>query len=173
MQAARKGLLMFSYYVELGLRSLLNQKLVTAWTVLLIALGVAGTVTTFAVLQAVSSNPFASKSHRLFTPQIDNHGPDNQGAGGRLDPVLTLRDVQAFRANDGGELKAAVYPIELSLVPTDTRLDPLEAKGYAVTVDYFEMLEAPFRFGAPWSKITDEEGGADTPVCREADVTRA
>jgi putative ABC transport system permease protein len=156
---------MFSYYVELGFRSLSNQKLITIWMVLLIALGVAGTVSTFSVLQAVSSNPFAAKSHRLFAPQIDNHGPDYlQQAGGRIDPVLTLRDVQALSANDGAVLKAAIYPIDLSLVPSDTTLDPIEARGYAVTVDYFGMLEAPFRFGAPWSKAADEAGGTDIVI---------
>jgi putative ABC transport system permease protein len=156
---------MFSYYLALGLRSLSNQKLITIWMVLLIALGVAGTVSTFSVLRAVSSNPFAAKSHRLFTPQIDNHGPDYlQQTGGQIDPVLTLRDVQALRANDGAILKAAIYPIELSLMPADATLDPLEATGYAVTVDYFRMLDAPFQFGGPWSKATDEGGGSDIVI---------
>ena len=156
---------MFSYYVTLGIRSLLNQKLITIWMILLIALGVAGTVSTFSLLRAVSSNPFAAKAHRLFAPQIDNHGPDYfEQAVGRIDPVLTLRDVQALRANDGATLKAAIYPIDLSLVPSDTTLDPFEAKGYAVTVDYFRMLDAPFRYGSPWSKATDAAGGTDIVI---------
>jgi hypothetical protein len=87
-----KRILMFSYYVALGIRSLLNQRLITIWMILLIALGVAGTVSTFSLLRAVSSNPFAAKAHRLFTPQIDNHGPEYVKMYGEIDPVLTLRD---------------------------------------------------------------------------------
>ena len=67
---------MFFYYVTLGIRSLLNQRGITTWMILLIALGVAGTVSTFSLLRALSSNAFAAKAHRLFVPQIDNHGPD-------------------------------------------------------------------------------------------------
>jgi putative ABC transport system permease protein len=79
------------------------------WMILLIALGVAGTVSTFSLLRAVSSNSFAAKAHRLFTPQIDNHGPEYQKIYGEIDPVLTLRDVEALRAHDSAHLQAAIY----------------------------------------------------------------
>jgi putative ABC transport system permease protein len=155
---------MFSYYLALGIRSLSNQRLITGWMILLIALGVAGTVSTFSLLRAVSSNPFAAKAHRLFTPQIDNHGPDYVKTSGGIDPVLTLRDVQALRAHDGAHLQAAIYSINLSLVPTDTTIDPLEADGYAVTVDYFRMLDVPFRFGAAWSKTAEDDGSNEVVI---------
>jgi putative ABC transport system permease protein len=157
---------MFSYYVVLGIRSLLNQRLITIWMILLIALGVAGTVSTFSLLRAVSSNPFAAKAHRLFVPQIDNHGPQYVKTYG-IDPVLTLRDVEALRAHDSAHLQAAIYEISLSLVPTDTTIDALEAKGYAVTVDYFQMLDVPFRFGSAWSKAADKEGSNEVVIGNE------
>jgi putative ABC transport system permease protein len=154
---------MFSYYVTLGVRSLLNQRLVTLWMILLIALGCAGTVSTYSLLRAVSSNPFQSKAHRLFTVQIDNHGPESVRAYG-VDPVLTLRDVEALRARDGAPLQAAIYQIGLSLVPEDPTIDALRARGYAVTVDFFQMLEVPFRFGAAWNKAADREGGNEVVI---------
>src|ERR1700722_14617102 len=157
---------MFSYYLALGIRSLLNQRLITIWMILLIALGVAGTVSTFSRLRYVSSNPFAAKAHRLFTPQIDNHGPEYVKAYG-IDPVLTLRDVEALRAHDGAHLQAAIYQISLSLVPTDTTIDALEAKGYAVSVDYFQMLDVPFLFGSAWSKAADIEGSNEVVIGNE------
>jgi putative ABC transport system permease protein len=97
--------------------------------ILLIALGVAGTVSTFSLLRAVSSNPFAAKAHRLFTPQIDNHGPEYVKMYGEIDPVLTLRDVEALRAHDSARLQTAMYKISLSLIPTDPTIDALEANG--------------------------------------------
>jgi putative ABC transport system permease protein len=132
--------------------------------ILLIALGVAGTVSTFSLLRAVSSNPFAAQAHRLFTPQIDNHGPDYVKMYGDIDPVLTLRDVEAFRAHDSARLQAAIYKISLSLLPADTTIDALEANGYAVTVDYFQMLHVPFRFGSAWSKAADKEGSNEVVI---------
>jgi putative ABC transport system permease protein len=155
---------MFSYYLALGIRSLSNQRLITFWMILLIALGVAGTVSTFSLLRAVSSNPFAAKAHRLFAPQIDNHGPDYVKISGGIDPVLTLRDVQALRAHDSAHLQTAIYSINLSLVPADATIDPLEANGYAVTLDYFRMLDVPFRFGAPWTKTADDEGSNEVVI---------
>ena len=157
---------MFSYYVTLGIRSLLNQRGITTWMILLIALGVAGTVSTFSLLRALSSNAFAAKAHRLFVPQIDNHGPDYVKAYG-IDPVLTLRDVEALRAHDNAHLQAAIFPINLSFVPTDTTMDALEAKGYAVTLDYFQMLDVPFRFGSAWSRGADKEGSNEIVIGNE------
>ena len=155
---------MFSYYVALGIRSLLNQRLITIWMILLIALGVAGTVSTFSLLRAVSSNSFAAKAHRLFTPQIDNHGPEYVKMYGEIDPVLTLRDVEALRARDSARLQAAIYKISLSLVPADPAIDALEANGYAVTLGYFQMLNVPFRFGSAWSKAADQEGSNEVVI---------
>lgn len=148
---------MFSYYLRLGIRSLSNQGLITVWMVLLIALGVAGTVSTFSLLRAVSSNPYAAKAHRLFTALIDNHGPEYLKTYG-IDPVLTLRDVEALRAHAGDRLQAAIYQIRLSVIPNDPTIDALQPKGYAVTLGYFQMLDVPFRYGSAWSKDTDEEG---------------
>jgi putative ABC transport system permease protein len=124
-------------------------------------------VSTFSLLRAVSSNPFAAKAHRLFTPQIDNHGPEYVKMYGEIDPVLTLRDVEALRAHDGARLQTAIYKISLSLVPTDPTVDALEANGYAVTVDYFQMLDVPFRFGSAWSKAADKEGSNEVVIGNE------
>src|ERR1700722_7100731 len=158
---------MFSYYVALGIRSLLNQRLITNCMILLIALGVAGTVSTFSLLRAVSSNSFAAKAHRLFTPQIDNHGPEYMKMYAEIDPVLTLRDVEALRAHDGARLQAAIYKISLSLVPVDPTIDALEANGYAVTLGYFQMLDAPFRFGSAWSKAGNKEGSNEIVIAND------
>jgi putative ABC transport system permease protein len=155
---------MFAYYVALAIRSLSNQRLITLWMILLIALGVAGTVTTFSLLRAVSSNAFAAKAHRLFTAQIDNHGPEYVKMYGDIDPVLTLRDVEALRAHDGSYLHAALYKISLSLIPADATIDALEANGYAVTLGYFQMLDVPFRFGSAWSKSADIEGSNEVVI---------
>ncbi len=44
------------------------------------------------------------------------------------------------------------------------RIDALEAKGYAVTVDYFRMLIVLFRFGRCLSKAADKEGSNDVVI---------
>jgi putative ABC transport system permease protein len=149
---------MFSYYLDLGMRSLSRNVVITGLMILLIAVGVAGLITTYALLSAVSANPLPSKSGRLFVPQIDNRGADRVTNDGEPDPELTLRDVQALRANQAATGQAAIYPIYLSAVPTDSSIQPVAAKGYAVTADFFRMFSVPFQYGGVWSKPDDDDG---------------
>jgi putative ABC transport system permease protein len=154
---------MFSYYFNLGMRSLSRNVVITGLMILLIAVGVAGTITTYALLSAVSANPLPSRSSELFAPQIDNRGADRVTNDGEPDPELTLRDVVALRANGEATGQAAIYPIYLSAVPTDTSIQPVAAKGYAVTADFFRMFLVPFQYGGVWSK-TDDDDGVNTVV---------
>ena len=150
---------MFTYYFDLGMRSLSRNMVITGLMILLIAVGVAGSITTYALLGAVSANPLPSKSGRLFIPQIDNRGPDSRVTNdGEPDPELTLRDAIALRANHEAIGQTAIYPVYLAAVPTDTTIEPVAAKGYAVTADFFRMFAVPFQYGGVWSKTEDDEG---------------
>jgi putative ABC transport system permease protein len=150
---------MFSYYFDLGVRSLSRNVAITALMILLIAVGVAGSITTYALLRAVSANPLPAKSGRLFIPQIDNRGADRVTNDGEPDPELTLQDVVALRGNHEPTAQTAIYPVYLSAVPADTDIQPYAAKGYAVTADFFRMFAVPFQFGGVWNKPDDDDGG--------------
>jgi putative ABC transport system permease protein len=66
---------MFSYYVNLSIRSLSRNVVITGLMILLIAFGVASSITTYALLGAVSANPMPTKSHQLFIAQTDSRLP--------------------------------------------------------------------------------------------------
>jgi putative ABC transport system permease protein len=154
---------MFTYYFNLGMRSLSRNVVITGLMILLIAVGVAGSITTFALLRALSADPIPRKSHQLFVPQIDNRGPANRVTmGGEPDLELTFMDVVAL-ANHGAPAQTAIYPIYVSAVPTDVAIQPVAAKGYAVNADFFGMFLAPFAYGGAWNK-TDDENGANAVV---------
>jgi putative ABC transport system permease protein len=150
---------MFTYYLNLGVRSLSRNIVITSLMILLIAIGVAGSITTYALLRVLSANPLPLKSHQLYVPQIDNRGPNRITTGGEPDPELTFHDVVALRANHEAVGQAAIYPIYLSAVPTDIDIQPVAARGYAVTADFFRMFLVPFEFGGAWSKADDDDGG--------------
>jgi putative ABC transport system permease protein len=158
---------MLTYYFELGMRSLSRNVVITGLMILLIAIGVAGSITMFALLSAVSADPLPRKSHQLFVPQIDNRGPNRITTGGEPDPELTFRDMVALRANHEATAQTAIYPIYLSAVPTDTGIQPFAAKGYAVTADFFRMFLVPFQYGGVWSKADDEDGGNAVVIGRD------
>jgi putative ABC transport system permease protein len=149
---------MFTYYFDLGMRSLSRNVVITCLMILLIAVGVAGSITTYALLSVLSADPLPSKSHQLFIPQIDNRGPNRVTTGGEPDPELTFHDVLALRANREATAQTAIYPIYLSAVPTDLDIRPFTAKGYAVTADFFRMFLVPFEYGDVWSRADDDDG---------------
>jgi putative ABC transport system permease protein len=150
---------MFTYYFNLGMRSLSRNVVITGLMILLIAVGVAGSITTYALLSALSANPLPSKSDRLFIPQIDNRGPDSRVTNdGEPDPELTLRDVIALRAHHEAMGQTAIYPVYLAAVPKDSTIEPVAAKGYAVTADFFHMFAVPFQYGGVWGSTQDDEG---------------
>jgi putative ABC transport system permease protein len=158
---------MFSYYVNLGVRALSRNPLVTGLIVLLIAVGVAGSITTFAALRAVSADPLPSRSAQLFAPQIDNRGPHRVTNSGDPDSELTFRDEIALRDHHGGTHQTAIYPVQLSAVPASLEILPSSAQGYAVNADFFAMFAAPFQFGAAWSSDADKSGSNEIVIGRE------
>jgi putative ABC transport system permease protein len=159
---------MFWYYLVLGARGLTRNPLVTALIVLLIAVGVAGSITTFMMLRAVSANPLPSKSAHLFVPQIDNRGPQHRVTNsGDPDSELTFRDETALRNRHAGTHQTAIYPLGLSAVPVETAIRPFAAKGYAVNADFFGMFAAPFLYGGPWNTDADRLGANEVVIGRE------
>ena len=149
---------MFSYYFNLGIRSLSRNAIITGLMILLIAIGVAGSITTYALLRVLSADPLPLKSHQLFVPQIDNRGPNRITTGGEPDPELTFKDVAALRTHHEATAQTAIYPIYVSAVPRDESIQPVAAKGYAVNADFFRMFLVPFEFGNVWSGADDEAG---------------
>jgi putative ABC transport system permease protein len=152
---------MFGYYFDLALRSFKRNKVLTAVMVVLIGVGVAATMTTFAVLRAVSGDPVPGKSTHLFVPQLDNFGPANRGADGEPPALLSYIDAAALLHADVASRRTASYPVRFPVVPVDGGKAPFQARGYAVTADFFSMFEVPFRYGGSWSRSAE---GSDTVV---------
>ena len=87
---------MLAYYLRLGLRSLRRNPILTVLMVLAIGVGVASSMTTYAVFRAVSGNPLPGKSGQLFAPQIDIWGPQSRAQGQDLPDALTYTDTIAL-----------------------------------------------------------------------------
>jgi len=158
---------MFTYYLNLGMHSLSRNVVITGLMIMLIAVGVAGSITTYALLNVLSANPLPSRSQQLFVPQIDNRGPNRITTGGEPDPELAFRDVIALRANDEATGRAAIYPIYLASIPADITIQPFAAKGYAVSADFFRMFLVPFQYGGAWSRADDDDGSNAVVIGRD------
>src|SRR5439155_1677670 len=68
---------MFGYYIQLGLRSLRRNPVLTLLMVLGIGLGIAASMTTLTVMHLMGADPIPWKWDKLRYVQLDNWDPNN------------------------------------------------------------------------------------------------
>jgi putative ABC transport system permease protein len=151
---------MFSYYLELALRSLKRSPGLTALMVLAIGFGVAASMTTWSVFRAVSGDPIPWKSAQLFVPQIDNWGPNGRSNDGEPPNAMDYADAMALMRDHRAKRQSAMYQISPSVVPAEAGKHPMNVSGHAVYGEFFPMLDVPFKYGSGWSASDDENRAA-------------
>jgi putative ABC transport system permease protein len=156
---------MLAYYVELAVRSLRRNVVLTALMIAAIGVGIGASMTSLTVLRAMSADPIPEKSSQLFTPQIDVWGPqtryDDPTADEDLLPQLTYRDAMAFMQSRRGVRQSAMYAIHIDVSPLGARSFAMH--GRAVYGDFFRMFDVPFRAGNAWGP-TEDEGRARVAI---------
>jgi putative ABC transport system permease protein len=163
---------MFAYYFKLGVRSLRRNPVLTALMVLTLAVGVAASVSTLAILHMMSGDPIPQKSERLLVPVIDIGPLEGYTPGDKpLDLQMTYVDAANFLASGQGERRTAMYGIKVPIEPPRKDLLPFSAAGMAPTRDFFAMFDVPFLHGGPWS-TEDDARGADVVVLGRASAEK-
>ncbi len=152
---------MFNYYLRLGLRSLRRNPALTLLMVLTLAVGVAASVSTLAILHVMSGDPIPQKSDRLFVPLLDN-GPlgdyNPADLDRREDPSLSYRDATNLLAGAPSKRRTVMYAMQALVEPPRRDLVATQAEGLAATRDFFAMFDAPFLYGQAWSAAEDKAG---------------
>jgi putative ABC transport system permease protein len=157
---------MFAYYLQLGLRSLRRNPMLTALMVMAIGFGVAASMITYSVFRAVSGDPIPAKSAQLFVPQIDSWGPQYNEKGeppGALNYVDAMALIKAHQASR----MTLIYQVMLSALPHDANSVPVSTQGFATTTDFFTMFDVPFLYGGGWSAADDGSRAADVVLTQE------
>ena len=158
---------MFAYYLELALRSLKRNKILTALMVLAIGLGIGASMTTLTVFKVLSGDPMPGKSDRLFRVQLDpqmkegyHEGDEPQWDMTRFDSEELLRQHRAVRqalmTGGGGVIE-----------PQDTALKPFNVGMRYASSEFFPLFEVPFAAGRGWSN-TDDDAHARVAVISRA-----
>jgi putative ABC transport system permease protein len=158
---------MFAYYLQLGLRSLRKNPLLTALMVMAIGFGVAASMTTYSVFRATSNNPIPQKSSQLYVPQIDNWGPEASSQNtGEPPNAMSYPDVINLMRDKRGKRQTALYPAAIAILPTDPSMLPFRENSYAVYADAFPMFDIPFVYGGGWTPAEDEAHAAVAVIGR-------
>jgi putative ABC transport system permease protein len=159
---------MFTYYLNLAVRSLKRNVVLTALMIAAIGVGIGASMTTLTVFRAMSGDPIPEKSRQLFAVQIGNWDPQRprRGLGGDTDglqPQLTYIDAMALMKAHAAPRQTAMYVSGFALTPSNPEVRPFQVRTRATYTDFFVMFQVPFRYGAPWSS-TDDENHADVVV---------
>ncbi|MDQ3039199.1 MAG: ABC transporter permease [Pseudomonadota bacterium] len=148
---------MFSYYLDLALRSFRRNKVLTALMVIAIALGIGASMTTLTVFHVLSGDPIPGQSHTLFYPQLDPQSKDGYIAGEEPDTQMTRYDAEALLREKRGDRQALMTGGSVGIEADKPGLEPFLADARYTTADFFSMFDAPFLHGNGWSKVEDDK----------------
>jgi putative ABC transport system permease protein len=143
----------FAYYLDLALRSLKRNKMLTALMVIAIAVGIGASMTTLTVMHLLSGDPLPDRSGKLFYPQVD---PDpNPSARHQPYDMMDYRSAVDLWSAQRADRQALVSSGALRLTAPETNLPPLMAQMLSTTADFFPMFAVPFRYGGGWTAQDD------------------
>lgn len=149
---------MLTYYLQLGLRSLKRNPILTALMVVGIALGIAASMTTLTVMHLMGSDPIPWKSDKLHYVQLDNWDPDNAfNDDGRPPDQVTYRDAMALMEAGKADKQAAMFKLALPVQPENPEVKPFQSLVRVTYADFFGMFEPRFKYGGPWDRKQDSE----------------
>ena len=145
---------MFSYYLDLALRSFKRNKVLTALMVLALGLGIGASITTLTVLKLLSGDPLPQKSARLFHPEVDPLPAEGYVPGQTKPPwggLMSYTDAMNLLQSKRGKRQAVMALTQTKVKPQQADLKPFYSNGVMTTSDFFAMFDAPFQYGSGWS----------------------
>ena len=149
---------MFAYYLQLGLRSLRRNPVLTLLMVVGIGLGIAASMTTLTVMHLMGSDPIPWKSDKLHYVQLDNWSADNPYSDdGRPPDQVTYRDAKALMESAKADRQTAMFKLALPIQPENPEVKPFQSLGRVAYADFFAMFEPPFAYGGPWDRGQDAQ----------------
>ncbi|KGI78597.1 ABC transporter permease [Oleiagrimonas soli] len=157
---------MFGYYLDLALRSLKRNWIMTALMVLAIGLGIGASMTMLTVLNVMTRDPLPGRSAHVYRPYL-NPLPlsyhDEPGKVGGPTTGLTWPDAKALLEAHKGVRQAAMARGYLTARSDRSGVQPKSVGGSFTTRDFFTMFGVPFVAGRAWSEH-DDTGAAPVVV---------
>jgi putative ABC transport system permease protein len=159
----------FGYYLDLALRSLKRNPVLTGLMITAIGFGIGTSMTSLSVSRAMSGDPIPEKSRQLFMVQLDSWGPDKRGERNEdgLDENLSYIDATGLGNLHAAQRQTLIYSGYLNARPEDPKLKPVGLVVPAVDADFFPMFNAPFKFGGPWVRSDDQDGNPVVVISRK------
>ncbi len=161
---------MFKYNVNLALKSMRRNPIMTTLMVAAIAVGIGISMTTLTVYYMMNGNPIPEKSEVLFAVTMDNWNPlrafddDHPERGPHQ---TTFGDAERLIALGKGKRQTAMFESSLIIEPSGDGELPFEAGARVTSADFFSMFNVPFIYGSGWDQSADTAGEAVVVLTRE------
>jgi putative ABC transport system permease protein len=144
---------MFGYYLDLALRSLGRNKVLTALMVLAIAVGIGASMTTLTVVHLLSGDPLPGRSQAIFYAQVDAN-PKNKDDHEPLD-MLDYRSALDLWSAKRADRQVMLVQSTVRLNTADAGKPAVMTPMLSATADFFSMFNVPLRYGGPWTEQDD------------------
>jgi putative ABC transport system permease protein len=153
---------MFGYYLDLALRSLGRNRVLTTLMVLALGLGIGACITTLTVYRLLSGDPLPQKSAQLFYPQLDPYPKDESfSRSGKMPWLMTYVDAMNLLREHKAERQTAIALSNVKVTPPVAGGKPFFSDGVMTTSDFFPMFGVSWQYGTGWTAADDE---SRTPV---------
>jgi putative ABC transport system permease protein len=146
------------YYLRLALASLQRSPVLTAITVVAIAVGISTCIITLTIYHASARNPIWWKSDRLYAVTIDSWDPHRPYDAKHPDlppPQLSYRDVVYLLDSTIPRHKVAMFRSQDVLSAWSPLARPTPVFTRVTTADFFATFDVPFLYGSGWSAAAD------------------
>jgi putative ABC transport system permease protein len=148
---------MFSYYLDLAIRSLRRNKVLTTLMVLSLALGIGACITTLTVYRLLSGDPLPQKSAQLFYPQLDPYPKDQPfSRSDKMPWLMTYVDAMNLLHARKAQRQALMAMTQIKVTPPVAGRKPFFSDGVMTTADFFPMFDVPFQYGSGWNAADDD-----------------
>jgi putative ABC transport system permease protein len=148
---------MFGYYLDLALRSLKRNRMLTALMVLAIGLGIGASMTMLTILHVMTADPIPGRSAQLFYPQIDPQDMDNYKEGEDPPDQLTWIDAMNLLHAGKGTRQVAMTGGQVTVRPPQGKARAFFADARYTSADFFSMFGVPFAYGSGWTAADDDK----------------
>lgn len=152
---------MFTYYLQIAIKSLRRTPAITALMIGAIALGVGVCVTTLTVYHLMSRNPIKNRNDVLYSVTLDNWDPNKPINEKRpeLPPMeLTYRDATTLLQSKIPDRQVAMRKGAYVVEEPGSSIKPFPITARLATRDFFPMFDVPFLYGSGWDEAADQHG---------------
>lgn len=147
---------MFSYYIQLALKSLKSTPITTLLIVLAIACGIGISMTALTLNHMTGNNPITEKSSQLFAVQLQTSGKTSEWrTSDNMPQQVTYQDATNLMRGLPEYKHTPMFKTGFSVRSLDPKFAPLLRSTRVTTRHFFSMFNIKFLYGAAWSEEVD------------------